>query len=277
MTEIIARRIADALSALPCVAGVVLGGSRAVGTAVEGSDVDIGVYYGMPPDYDALNALAARLDDRRREGLICREGGWGPWVNFGGWLSVSGVPVDLIFRDLHRVRQAVRACDEGRVSCHYQAGHPHAYLNAMYRGELALCRVLYARDADFLRAKAGAESYPEPMRQALLSFFLFEAQFSCDLAEKYARSGDACYVAGHLFRSVSALHQALFALNRAYCLNEKRATQRVEALPRRPDGYARRIDALFLPREGSFISSVQVLRTLCAEAAALCAQDLKGV
>ena len=39
------QRAVDALRACPFIAGIVLGGSRATGTATENSDVDIGVYY----------------------------------------------------------------------------------------------------------------------------------------------------------------------------------------------------------------------------------------
>ena len=68
----------EAYRACPCVRAVVLGGSRATGTATDASDVDIGLYYDRERlDYGALNEAARRLDDAHREGLICREGGWG--------------------------------------------------------------------------------------------------------------------------------------------------------------------------------------------------------
>ena len=231
VTEERIARIAGALSPLPFVCGVVLGGSRATGSAAPDSDVDIGVYYD-PAGFDAgkLSEVARELDDAHRENLVCREGEWGGWVNCGGWLTVDGCPVDLICRDVQRVRRAVDETDAGRFSAHYQPGHPHAYLDVMYRGELASAKVLCARDAALLPLKSRAEVYPEALRASLLDFFLFEADFSCRLAQKSAPGGDVYYVCGHLFRAVSALNQALFALNRTYLLNEKKATLRAEGL-----------------------------------------------
>ena len=76
--------------------------------------------------------------------------------------------------------------------------------------------------------------------------FLFEARFSCALAKEQAQGGDLYYVAGHLFRAVSALNQVLFAYNREYCLNEKKAVMRAGALPVSPERYEKRINSICL-------------------------------
>lgn len=243
--EALIQKIADALRPLDFIRAVALGGSRATGTATAGSDVDIGVYYdGAHLDLDVLNAVAQQLDDEHRPDLVCAEGGWGPWVNCGGWLVVEGVHVDLILREIGRVERVLDDTDLGKVSVNYQPGHPHGFVSAMYRGELASCRLLWARPG-FEALKARAEIYPEPLREALLGSMLFEMRFSADLAKKALASGDRGYVVGHLYRSVSAMHQALFALNRAWCLNEKKAALRAEKLPLRPDHYRARTEAVF--------------------------------
>ena len=161
------------------------------------------------------------MDDEKRDGLICPEGGWGNWVNCGGWLTIDGRHVDIILRDFARVRAVVEASDRGEFSCHYQPGHPHAYVDVMYRGELASCKVLFAADEEFSALKRRAEVYPKPLKKAILDYFGFEMGFSCSFAENYAHIGDPCYIAGHVFRSLSAMHQAIFALNEKWLLNEK--------------------------------------------------------
>ena len=114
MIEHLLQRIAGELARCPFVAGVVLGGSRATGTATEASDIDIGIYYdGEEIDFDRLNEIAARLDDGRRQNLICREGGWGNWVNCGGWLTVERYHVDLILRETGRVRDILDRISRG--------------------------------------------------------------------------------------------------------------------------------------------------------------------
>lgn len=277
MTEERIAQIARTVARCPFVRGVVLGGSRATGSATADSDVDIGVYYD-PAGFDAgqLSEAARELDDAHRPGLVCGEGGWGGWVNCGGWLTVDGCPVDLICRDAERVRRAVEETDAGRFSAHYQPGHPHAYLDVMYRGELACAKALCVPDAALLALKARAQAYPEALRGALLDFFLFEADFSLAMARKSARGGDVYYVCGQLFRTVSALNQALFALNRAYLLNEKKATLRAEGLARVPPRYRERAEAaLSLSRE-RLAQSVEALAALCAEVRALAERGADG-
>ena len=264
--------LAVALSDIPCVTGVVLGGSRATNTATASSDVDIGVYYRAESlDLPALCEVAKTFDDRHRDGLICAEGGWGRWVNCGGWLTVDGVSVDVILRDMNRVADIVAKTDAGEFSAHYQTGHPHAFLDVIYRGELACAKVLCHSSAEFSVLKKRAEVYPDTLRTALLDFFTFEADFSCGFAEKYAPAEDAYYVAGHLFRAVSALNQALFALNRVWCLNEKKAVRRIDGMALHPADYGSRVNALFASMDAP-AQAAALLRELCGETAALCAE-----
>ena len=116
-TEEICDRIVRTLAACPFIKGIVLGGSRATNTDEADSDIDIGIYYEKEKlDYGMLNRLAKELDDGHRENLVCQEGGWGPWVNCGGWLKIGGCSVDLILRDWDRVMEAVRETDRGEFS-----------------------------------------------------------------------------------------------------------------------------------------------------------------
>lgn len=275
MVEQIILQFADALQACPFVQGVVLGGSRATGTANAASDIDIGVYYEKQGlDIESLNAVAAQLDDAHRPNLICPEGGWGNWVNCGGWLVCGGRPVDLILRDVARVRKCVEQTERGELSAHYQPGHPHAFLNVMYRGELAACKLLYAKEEAFTALKRRAEAYPDRLRSALVAFFLFEAKFSCNLAKKDAPNRDLYYAAGHLFRAISALNQVLFAANRFYCLNEKKATARIEGFPLCPSDYKARAESILSLTPETLDASVRALERLCGEVEALAGRTL---
>ena len=147
-------------------------------------------------DFERLNGIASGLDDQHRENLVCREGEWGNWVNCGGWLTVKGYHVDLILRDIARVRDILDRTERGETAAHYQTGHPHGYIDAMYRGELAAGKALYARDQSFTEMKERAEVYPEELRRALISFFMFEAKFSCMLAEGNGRGGGSLLCGG---------------------------------------------------------------------------------
>lgn len=265
------QQIVDTLKACPFVAGIALGGSRATGTANEQSDVDIGIYYHHDQlDSETLSRLAQELDDQHRENLVCGEGGWGPWVNCGGWLVMDGVHVDLILRDVSRVQDVIARTERGEFTPHYQTGHPHAYLDVMYRGELASCRLLYAADPSLADLKARAETYPPSLQRALARFFLFEAGFSCELAEKNLPNGDLYYFTGHLFRAASALNQALFACNARWCLNEKKTIFRIDGFPLHPAGYARRMNRVFTLAGASPSESLAELQALRRETVNLC-------
>ena len=275
MIEQLLKQIADQIAPCSFVAGIVLGGSRATGMGTENSDIDIGIYYERERmDFDRLNGIAAGLDDLHRENLVCREGEWGNWVNCGGWLTVKGYHVDLILRDIARVQDILDQTERGETAAHYQTGHPHGYIDAMYRGELAAGKILYARDQSFTEMKERAEVYPEALRRALISFFMFEAKFSCMLAEGYGRGEDLYYVAGHLFRSVSALNQVLFALNQTYCLNEKKAVRRIREFPVTLPDYQRRVNEIFGLTAGTLALCIQALRELCGDAEALVDQEM---
>ncbi|WP_426351109.1 nucleotidyltransferase domain-containing protein [Alloiococcus sp. CFN-8] len=268
MIEEIINEITASLQECSFIEGVVLGGSRATRTATEASDIDIGIYYHSDKlDYDKLNTAAKELDDTHRENLISREGQWGNWVNCGGWLVIKGYQVDLILRDIKRVEKIIDQTDKGITTSNYQPGHPHAYIDVMYRGELASSKILYSRDSYFLQLKKRAEKYPEVLRKALIDFFSFEADFSSMLAEKYSNSQDSYYIAGHMFRSVSALNQVLFAFNRVWCLNEKKAIFRIDTFEYKPEGYSEKVNYIFDTIGKSQAASAKKLRQLCEEVA----------
>lgn len=239
-------RIVDRLRRVGGVVGVVLGGSRARGTNAPDSDWDVGVYYEDDESLDlaALDDAARDLNDERKSGLAAPPGMWGPWVNGGAWLSVEGAHVDLILRDIRRVGNAVGDCLRGKVTGHYQTGHPHAYFNAMYAGELSIAAILSDPSGRISALKAKTIPYPEALRKAILCQFGFEMGFSLMFAKANAEKDDAYYVAAHIVRSLSCVNQALFAVNREYCVNEKKAVRMIDGFARKPAGYKRRVDSI---------------------------------
>lgn len=240
-------RIKQPLNQVPGVIGMVLGGSRARGTNRADSDIDIGIYYDLEEfDLAQISSIATALDDSHRENLITPLGGWGEWVNGGGWLVIDGMHVDFIFRDIRRVRQVIDDCIAGRITAHYHWGHPHAYINAMYMGELAICKILIDKGGQLQALKAKTKPYPPKMKKAIIESFLSEAKFSFMLAQYNADKDDVYYVAGHVFRVVSCLNQVLFALNEEYCINEKKAVKMIESFPKAPLKYKERVDGIFL-------------------------------
>ena len=67
MIYTIIQSVAEKLSSLPYIEGIVLGGSRARGIHTEDSDIDIGIYYNQESfDLTAINQIATELDDENR-------------------------------------------------------------------------------------------------------------------------------------------------------------------------------------------------------------------
>ncbi|MCK2216151.1 nucleotidyltransferase domain-containing protein [Actinomadura sp. ATCC 31491] len=236
------RELAGRLAAVPGVAAVVLGGSRARGTHRPDSDTDLGLYYRHPLDTARLRALAREVTGEPAE--VTEPGGWGPWVDGGGWLTVRGLRVDWIYRDLDRVRRVWRDCQEGRYEVGAQAGHPLGFYSHAYAGEVALCRVLAdpAGELGALRAELAA-GYPPALREALVRG-LWECDFCLMIARKGAAGADPAYAAGALFRAIGVACQALHAADGAWLINEKGMVASAGRLPSAPGRFAERAQAL---------------------------------
>jgi len=243
---IIAALVRD-LQHVPGVVALVLGGSRARGTHTPQSDVDLAIYYrpDQPLDLMGLGAIATAADDAHHLDVVTPIGGWGPWINGGGWLTVQAHPVDLLYRDLHTVTTVVRECSAGHPQIAYQPGHPHGFLTAIYLAEIALCRVLWDPMGAIADLRAQVMPYPAALKAALIQQFFWEAEFSLKVAAKAIAREDVSYIAGCCFRSVSCLLQALFALNECYWMNEKGAVALATAFPLAPQRLAERIDTAF--------------------------------
>jgi hypothetical protein len=274
-------RIATALAPVGGVRAVVLGGSRGREVQTAASDYDIGLYYEGALDVAALERVAQDLNtlvagrsyrgDDSAAPLMTAVGGWGPWVNGGGWLTIDGQPVDILYRDLGRVNAVIADCRGGRFECAYHYGHPHAFVSTIYAGEIATCRVLRDPSGAVTQAKAAIEPYPEALRTATISRFLDEARFFLAISVKAADQGDVTFVTGNVFRAASCLLQVVFATNRQWLLNEKGALRLADGFALKPASLKARMEAAFdLAADAAKLrASLAELSALASESAAL--------
>jgi len=264
--EALLGRLVRTLDGVPGIRSVALGGSRARGEATAQSDYDIGLYYeaDCPIDVDRL-AKAAMSMPGAASSSITAIGEWGPWINGGAWLTVEGQRVDLLYRDLDKVRKVIESCRAGRIERVYQPGHPHGFVSAIYMGEVALCRVLWDPEDVLAGLKRRCEVYPPTLAEALIRSFFWEARFALENAAHGRGRDDPAYVAGCGFRAVACLCQTLFALNGVYLLNEKGAVRGVEELTRHPADFARRVSQAI----GAGAMGLGALSTLVDETATL--------
>lgn len=212
------------------ISALVLGGSRARGTASSSSDYDLGLYY--EPDSplhvnDVRTAVAALTDIAQ----VTEIGEWGPWINGGAWLNIGDQKVDFLYRDLGQVRTVTAQCRTGEISMNYQPGHPHGFCSAILLGEIALCVGLFDDNGAISELKACAWPFPDELQKALISRFHWEVSFSIQNARLAVHRGEQTHIAGCTYRALACVAQVIFALNRRYLTNEKGALDEASTLP----------------------------------------------
>jgi Nucleotidyltransferase domain len=258
-------RILPVLAGIPGVAAIVLGGSRARGTAHAASDYDIGLYYREAAllDTDRLGAAVTGIVDEPAAVRVTPVGEWGPWIVGGAWLAVGGCKIDLLYRSIDKVTATIEACRRGDVSMHYQPGHPHGFCSAIWMGEIALCRPLHDPDGLMTALKARTAPYPSTLRDALIRRFQWEILFSIENAEIALPRGDGTHIAGCAYRALGCIGEVLFALNGQYLINEKGALSAATAFPVTVHDLTKRVaDVWRLIGSGQHVAALQTLHSL---------------
>ena len=206
--------LAHDLSGIPGVVGVVIGGSRALGIERPDSDWDLGLYYRsseQPVD-------PQQLRDRRYEGHVSELGEWGPIVNGGAWLTVGGLPVDVLFRDLDTIERWIAEAEQGRFEILMQNGYIVGAPTYLPAGELASCQPIIGQ--------LPRPEFPQALADAASSRWTGRASVSMMFAQGYARLGDRVCCAGMLAGAVLCTGHARLAQRREWVLNEKQLVQR---------------------------------------------------
>ena len=272
----ILHTVQEAFQGFENVRAMVLGGSRASGTASEGSDYDIGVYYdgSLPFALDEWQRAARAVDSLHRDHLIQAPGEWGPWINGGGWLTVEEKPVDLLLREIHRVEEVIGQCMEGKITLHYQCGHPFAFASSIYAGEIDACKPILEKDGWLQAQKSRTASFPDAYRRGAAAQFLWEARFSLNCGRKSVGKKDLLYASGSLYRAMNALIQALYAVNGMYCLNEKGSLRRLleQARVWLPQGLEKMEQAVVCLSNRHLPQTFDAMNALWAEISEYCAR-----
>ncbi|MCK1361923.1 nucleotidyltransferase domain-containing protein [Bradyrhizobium sp. 199] len=258
-------RLTSVLAEVPGVQAIVLGGSRARGSAHAASDYDIGLYFrtAIPLHTERLLAAAEGIADDPAATAVTPVGEWGQWIVGGAWLSVEGRKVDLLYRNADAVEAVMESCGAGVVTMDYQPGHPHGFCSAIWMGEIAYCQPLRDPNGLIARLKSIALPYPPPLRAALVRRFQWEISFGVENAELAVARGEQTHVAGCLYRSLACIAQVLFALNERYLINEKGALQEAARLPVTIPHLAERTDDVWrLIGDGALAPACELLRKI---------------
>jgi Nucleotidyltransferase domain len=267
--------LAHQVAEVPGVVGIVLGGSRARGAHTDDSDTDLGLYYRLPLDVDRLDRLAKSVAGP--SAVITAPGGWGPWVDGGGWLKIDGNPVDWIYRDLDRVLAVRGEAERGKYGFHQQTGHPLGFPDYAYAGELALSRVLVDHTGELTALRAELSVFPPKLAESLVAG-LWEADFLIAIARKAVSRRDSAYVAGCLFRVVGVCAHALHGAAGRWLINEKGAVAAAAGLPGAPALFRERVDAIFTGIDGDplhLTAAIDAAADVVLETADACAMMMR--
>jgi hypothetical protein len=198
-----------ALGAIEGVEAIAIGGSHATGTADAASDWDIGLYYRGHPDFSPLT----------RFGELHPPGAWGRIMNGGAGLTLGGLKVDVLLRDLDVVEHWSARAREGGYEVDallgYVAGVPTYSLTA----ELALNRVI----AGTLQRIVG---FPETLARTGASRWRQHAGFSLLHARMRAERGDVVGTVAQAAKAVVETAHAVVCERREWALNEKHLVER---------------------------------------------------
>lgn len=190
---------------------VALGGSRAARRARSDSDWDFGLYYRGSLDTDAVRGLGY-------PGTVVEPGEWGRLVNGGAWLTVDGVRVDLLYRNLDEVEHWWTEARDGRYVRDHVEGYVAGMTSYVLVGELAVNRVLVG--------ELPRPEFPDALRASAPPNWRDSADFSLNVAQATAAAGDATATIGLLAKASIAAAQAVLAERGEWALNEKGIVER---------------------------------------------------
>jgi hypothetical protein len=204
------QTLVERLAHLPNVVAVALGGSHARGDARQDSDWDFALYYRGTFAANTLRELGYT-------GHIVEPGTWGRLVNGGGWLTIDGQHVDVLYRDLNAIERWVIDAQQGRFEVDNVAGHIVGLPTYVPMGELAIGKVLIG--------ELPHPSFPDALRWTAPPWWNGNAAFSLLHADSYAVRGEIAGCTGSLARAVMAVAHARLAEQGRWVLNEKRMVQ----------------------------------------------------
>ena len=136
-------------------------------------------------------------------------------------MKIDGIAVDILFRNTQKVITVIDDCIYGKITIDYQCGHPFGFVNSIYMGEVAYCKILSSNNSLISEQKKRLIEIPKSYQKAVIEKFLWECEFSKQCGTKAIGKGDVLYAAGSLFRCAVSLLQVLYAINGMYILNEK--------------------------------------------------------
>ena len=223
-THELLERISPVLAAVPGVAAVAPGGSRASGAAHSASDTDIGLCFSERAGVD-LGAHRSRRGSSRRPERRVDHGGRRLGTVDRRAAAGSRSPARRSTFSSGRSsgsRKSFRTAGTGASAMNYQPGHPHGFCSAISNGR---SRAMPPASRSSWRYRYELVlSWPPAVPTHCARTFQ-SPPGDWNFRVRSVVGGDASR------RSLACVAQALFALNHRYLINEKGAIEAAARLP----------------------------------------------
>jgi len=255
--EDILSRITNALKNVVGVDAIVMGGSRAIGTNVEGSNLDVAIYYTGDGvlDVDHLSSVFTELDELHRVGLLALPGTWGTWLNGGSCIKMGGYIVDVYLRNVNKVKEVIEASNKGKISVSYQFGYPFGFVSSMYLAEIDNCRILFEKRKVISQLKRSVRPLNTFYKKCAIEHFLWEADYSSKSGRRSINKKDVVYASGALFKCVCSLTQVIYTMNDEYVLNQKGALIKMKKFKKLPNNFITNVERIFIALDDTNIKN----------------------
>jgi hypothetical protein len=242
--EALLQQIVAALTGLPGIAAIGLGGSTAAGYVDAASDLDVYVFYHEPlaPAADRAVRLRALADEGTLKVGI-------PTFGLEDHLHIQATLIELVYLDLDRLSaEAKQAYEEGLSG----EGYTTAMLYILFRNQ-----VLHDATGEVtaLRARLRA-GYPEPTRARLLREYPELLDYYLELLRVSQGRDDLLFVQHMRYSLQMIFFNLLFALNRLYHPGGKRLLAHAQRCALQPAALTERWnDIARLPADDSALAN----------------------
>ncbi|HTS45362.1 MAG TPA: nucleotidyltransferase domain-containing protein [Puia sp.] len=257
--------VAD-LKQIENIMAIVLGGSYAMGTVTDASDLDIGIYYydKNPFRINDIKSIAKKYatnDDQTVTGFY----EWGPWVNGGAWIETASGKVDFLYRNIEQVRSTIDKAKKGELENHFEQQPPYGFSSVIYLGETRNCIPFYDPDEIISKLKSEVQVYPIKLKETIIQQSLWSAEFTIWHADYFLKKQDIYNTMGCLTRAVKNIVNTLFALNEIYQIGDKRAIEILEKTEKHPQHLKEKIENILCANKNEINNHLHALKKLFRE------------
>ncbi len=240
--------------------GIALGGSYAKWIGDDQSDVDLYIFADMVlPGAQRSQLIVEHLGPQT--GVVS----WGrdaPFEQGGTDFWYRGRKVEVWLRHSGQIGEMIAACCRGEIRRDWVRWTVQGFFNYVVLSDVYVMQVVDDPQGLLAGWKAAVETYPAPLREAILARFWPEARFwpqNFHYRTAIARA-DVIYTTGIVQQTLQALIQVLFALNRVYFPGEKKLAQTLDHLPLKPAALAERVQVLLYPGRPVSVDDLEAQR-----------------